>query len=307
MENYKQKIILDTDIGDDIDDAFALAYILKSGGFNLLGITTVFRDTDKRARIAKMLLSRAGVSDVPVIAGHCDGLKISNEKLPVIQFTDDFLDTRYEADEKGTQAEFYKKMCEAYPGEVILCGIGPYTNIADFILKYPESAKKLKKIVVMGGTFFEHHREWNAICDVDATKVLFESGLPLECVGFDVTQRVQLCYRQHKFILDYQGDDAVCSYLSELTKLWTSNSWRSPLLHDPLVFEYLLHPEILSMKEVLCAVETQGEYTKGMTVNLDTITDANEHLVDKKRIKAACCVDSKRAVDNFMKTIFSYQ
>ena len=62
----KQKIILDTDIGDDIDDALALALALEMPELELIGVTTVFLDTDKRARIAQKMLSLWGV-DIPVI------------------------------------------------------------------------------------------------------------------------------------------------------------------------------------------------------------------------------------------------
>ena len=63
------KIILDTDIGDDIDDALALAYALMCGEIELLGVTTVFRDTVRRAELACCVLEALGRSDVWVYAG----------------------------------------------------------------------------------------------------------------------------------------------------------------------------------------------------------------------------------------------
>ncbi len=302
----KIRLLLDTDIGDDIDDAMALGYICKSGAFDLVGITTVFRDTVMRARVAKKLLVSAGADGVPVVAGNRNGLDCPYEATELIQFSDDLLCGKYEPDAIGGSAEFIAQMCDRYPGELVLAGIGPFTNLAEAVQKYPESVRKAARIIVMGGTFFEQHLEWNALCDKAATKILFESGLPLECVGFDVTKRVQLCYRQYRYILE-QPAGGLCGDLAELLRLWSRQSWRAPILHDPLVFQYLVHPEILSMQRVYAVVETKGEYTAGMTVNLDTFNEASEHLVPAARIRAARFVDEKRALDDFMSTVFSYR
>ena len=67
------KILLDTDIGDDIDDSFALALLSKTAGENLIGVTTVFRNTSDRAQQALQLLKKLNVT-VPVYAG---------ERLPI--------------------------------------------------------------------------------------------------------------------------------------------------------------------------------------------------------------------------------
>ena len=71
----KRKIILDTDIGDDIDDSFALLLMLESHQFDVLGVTTVFRNTKKRAKMAKQLIKSLGY-DVEVYPG-CNNPLIS--------------------------------------------------------------------------------------------------------------------------------------------------------------------------------------------------------------------------------------
>ena len=64
-----QKVILDTDIGDDIDDALALGLILASPELELLGVTTVFKNVAARAAQARTILQAAGRAGVPVAAG----------------------------------------------------------------------------------------------------------------------------------------------------------------------------------------------------------------------------------------------
>ena len=64
-----QLVIIDTDIGDDIDDAFALALALRSPELHILGVTTTFGDTELRARLLDRYLAAVGPGDIPVAAG----------------------------------------------------------------------------------------------------------------------------------------------------------------------------------------------------------------------------------------------
>src|SRR5260370_11151231 len=64
-----EKIIIDTDIGDDVDDAFAVALALRSPEVEILGITTTFGDTETRAKLVDRMLEEAGRTDIPVAAG----------------------------------------------------------------------------------------------------------------------------------------------------------------------------------------------------------------------------------------------
>lgn len=89
-----RKIIIDTDIGDDIDDAFAISLAIKSGVLDIVGITTVFKNTNSRARIAKRLLELAERPNIPIYAGYGDGLKIKRNTEKCIQY-EDFLDDSY--------------------------------------------------------------------------------------------------------------------------------------------------------------------------------------------------------------------
>ena len=69
MENMT-RIIIDTDIGDDIDDAYAIALAVKMQKFDILGVTTVYRNSEQRAKIASALLTALGRGDVGVYAGR---------------------------------------------------------------------------------------------------------------------------------------------------------------------------------------------------------------------------------------------
>src|SRR5437016_4182753 len=70
-----EKIIIDTDIGDDVDDAFAVALALKSPEVQILGITTAFGDTETRVKLVDRMLGEVGRADIPVAAGKATQTK----------------------------------------------------------------------------------------------------------------------------------------------------------------------------------------------------------------------------------------
>ena len=139
-----QLAILDTDIGDDIDDAFALALILRSPELRLLGIETAYGDTELRARLVDRYLAAVGRSDIPVYAGiptaHSNTLTQTAYALQA-------------PDRKHPDAvEFLLSQIRVHPGEITLIAIGPLRNIRGAIERDPETFRKLKRVVMMGGS-----------------------------------------------------------------------------------------------------------------------------------------------------------
>ncbi|MDE1234502.1 nucleoside hydrolase [Vibrio aestuarianus] len=80
-----RNIIIDTDIGDDADDILALALALKSSELNIVGVTTVFKNTQLRAKMAKHVLALAERQDIPVFAGHPHSILGENDCTEVIR------------------------------------------------------------------------------------------------------------------------------------------------------------------------------------------------------------------------------
>ena len=74
-----EKIIIDTDIGDDVDDAFALALAVKSPELQVLGVMTTFGDTEARAKIADRFLGEVGRAEIPVLADDDESSNITLE------------------------------------------------------------------------------------------------------------------------------------------------------------------------------------------------------------------------------------
>ena len=170
MENERKRIpiLIDTDLGDDVDDAAALLVVLNSPELDLRGITTVYKDTAKRAEMVKDLLKQKGAEGIPVIAGSERALIEPTPVEEPIQYAivpDEHRDEK-ESDVEITgmaAAQFILKEVRETEGLVIVA-IGMLTNLAIAFLIDPETMKRAK-IVGMGGDFQDSQPEWNIICD----------------------------------------------------------------------------------------------------------------------------------------------
>ena len=154
--NNLPKVILDTDIGDDIDDAFALLLLLESHKFDVLGITTVFRNSIKRAKMAKQLIDSLGY-DIKVYPGIDNPLKVSIDDLispeikqkEKVDENNKYLIPQWDESMEKCQIEnksavdFIVESVNKYPNEITIIPIGPMTNIASAIKKDPSIANKI--------------------------------------------------------------------------------------------------------------------------------------------------------------------
>ncbi|MBZ5514785.1 MAG: nucleoside hydrolase [Acidobacteriia bacterium] len=246
-------IVLDTDIGTDIDDAFALALILRSPELDLVGVTTVSGDTQARARLAAKMLWDAGRRAVPVAAGE------PGKRLPIEQcrwaegFTSPALTTQ-------AAVEFLMEQIEKRPGEITLVPIGPLTNVGTLLKRDPEVAKKIKRIVMMGGSIVRGYEpgsgpaaEYNIAQDPAAAQVVFSSGVPILMVPLDVTAMLGLYA---------EGRDRIFTHLTPLTNdltilyhLWDRPT---PILFDPMAVAMLTDPSLCETQPLPIEVDDKG-------------------------------------------------
>ncbi len=303
----KKKLIIDTDIGDEIDDAMAL-YFAMSEGFEIVGITTVFKNTDERARIAKRLLKlyEKGYENIPVFAGHGTPLAEKTGEYPhTCHYHDALASDEYAPDGNADAAvDFIIDCCERYGEELCVVAIGPFTNIARAIERNREAVNKAAKVVIMGGAYYRQYADWNVMCDVEAADVMFRSLDNLECVGADVTHKTVLCRDEHEAMLNCQNDAAAIE-IAELIRLWSIvNPDRYPTLHDPLAVYYAVHPEVCEVEAQMIAVLTEG-YARGLTLNIDAYNKAYMNPacngIDKNHsAKVARAVDARKFIDLFI-------
>ena len=260
-------VIIDTDIGDDIDDAFAIGLALQSPELKILGITTAWGNTQLRARLARRFLRETGHADIPVAVGQ--------EKYPT-KGTLTFSQAKYaerEADAKShAAADFILEEIRKHPAEITLIAIGPETNLGAAIDKDAETFRKLKRVVLMGGSVYRGYdgfayptvkprvmAEWNILCDVPAAQKVFTSGVPLYVMPLDSTQiKLQELERTRLFS---EGTPLTDS-LTVLYHQWAyGTKQETPTLFDVVAVGYAIQPELCPTKALRLRVDEEG-YTR---------------------------------------------
>src|SRR5215210_4822768 len=152
------KVLLDTDIGTDVDDAVALAYLLSHPDCELLGITTVTGEVEKRASLASVMCRAAG-RDIPIYPG-ADRPMLGEQRQPLAQQATVLPRWPHQTDfPKGQAVEFLANTIRSHPGEVTLLTIGPLTNAGLLFSQHPGIAGLLAGFVMMGGNFDEEGPE----------------------------------------------------------------------------------------------------------------------------------------------------
>ena len=257
----QQFVILDTDIGDDIDDAFALALLLRSPEVKLLGITTGFGDTELRARLVDRYLAAVGRTQIPVNAGV---------PTPAANhFTQAAYARQALALKHGDAVAFLLRQIRAHPGAITLIAIGPLFNVQAAIERDPATFRRLKRVVLMGGSIYRGYddekpgganpppsAEWNIHCDPAGLRALLASGVPVFMLPLDSTQ-VHLTLPQLGSILSHGSP--LTDQLTLLYHQWTgARQWRMPTLYDPVAVTFAVRPNLCPMQPMRLEVDDKG-------------------------------------------------
>ncbi|MBM4034357.1 MAG: nucleoside hydrolase [Planctomycetes bacterium] len=261
-------IAIDTDIGDDIDDALAMALALTSPEVDLRAVTTVFGDVAARTRLALKLLAAYGRGDIPVGTGRAAPLM-----GPAPTHTPNQAAVLTDGEElpepSGHPAdELLRRAADEAAGRLVIITIGAMTNMALALLREPRLAQKAH-LIVMGGVVGQQTAEWNIRCDPEAARICFESGIPITMVGLDVTMKCRMSQGDVE-ALAARGTTAT-QLLDAMVAAWSGSAdgkrkLKCPILHDPLAVAVAFRPELATTRPRKVVVETRGESTRGFTV-----------------------------------------
>lgn len=259
-----QLAVLDTDIGDDIDDAFALALALHSPQLKLLGITTEYGDTELRARLLDRYLRAVGRSDIPVAAGAAT------------PHTNVFTQAAYARQSPARThpdaVSFLLAQIRAHPGQITLICIGPLVNVQAAIARDPATFRKLKRVVMMGGSIYQGYHaaagvsgteppsaEWNIRCDPAGLRALLASGVPIFMMPLDSTQ---IPLPQPQMAALFAHGSPLTDQLTLLYHQWSgTGDWHTPTLYDPVAVTYAVRPDLCPTQPMRVAVDDRG-FTK---------------------------------------------
>lgn len=249
LENWLtmvNKIILDTDIGSDIDDAYALVFALNSPEIEIKAIITNNSNVRRKAQIAREFTEK-----VPIFSG------IEKDKGVL---TTTIGNREYDPRLLEDNLDFFKNE------EVIYVSIGALSNLALFL----EKGVKFKKVIIMGGSINIDYKgrekkvpEWNLNCDINATKKIFNSNLDILLVPLDVTWNLELSEEQIERIKSSNKQTSILltTHLQEMREFlfrkFNINS-KKPVLHDPLAVYASFSKSLFSLTKMRLSIDERG-------------------------------------------------
>jgi purine nucleosidase len=260
----KIPVLFDTDIGSDIDDAIALAYLLKQPRCELLGVTTVTGEPIVRAQLVDAVCTAFGRKEVQVYSGAGKPLLVPQGQPQVPQRT--VLERWPHRDKFGPNmaVDFLRQTIRSRPGEITLLSVGPLTNVGLLFALDPEIPALLKRYVMMGGVFVNRNSalaEWNALVDPHATAITFAARPPgTRAVGLDVTMKCRMpaaeCLRRFS-----QGPLKI---VAEMAEVWSHGS-SNVIFHDPLAAVSVFEPDVCTWQAGLIEIELHSDRLRGLT------------------------------------------
>jgi purine nucleosidase len=249
-----QFVLVDTDIGDDIDDAFALAYAFHTPEFHILGITTTFGDTELRAHLVAHLVDDAHHASIPIAAGIP-----TKPAGPFTQAAYAHADTHTLSSQSA--ADLILQTAREHPGQVTLVAIGPLFNIGAAIDRDPATFRLLKRVVVMGGSITHGYdddpkttwpsSEWNIRNDPASLRKLLATGVPIYLMPLDSTQILLPATLQTRI---FAQSDTLSQALAELTR----EAHRPVILYDVLTTAFAANPTLCPTTPMHLEVDDKG-------------------------------------------------
>jgi purine nucleosidase len=257
------KVLLDTDIGTDVDDAVCLAYLLSQPDCELLGITTVTGEAVKRASLASVLC-QAAAKDIPIYPGAehpMDG----EQRQPIAQQSAALSHWPHETDFPMNQAvDFLADTIRSHPNEVTLLTVGPLTNAGLLFSTYPDVAELLAGLIIMGGSFGQDlsskpRVEWNIAGDPQASEIVYKTAVRLHrSHGLNVTQQVVMPADKVR----EQFTAPLLGPVLGMAEIWFAGFFPSITFHDPLAASTIFEPDLCSYQQGTVRVDSADGHAR---------------------------------------------
>lgn len=303
----KRPIIIDCDPGHD--DAIALVLAFASEKLDVKAVTIVGgnQTLDKTVLNARKVLSYAGINApiakgadkplmrdliiAPEVHGETglDGPDLGEPTIDIV---------------KEEAVELIAKIVSESDEKITLVPTGALTNIARFLLAYPQLKDKIEMISLMGGAAdlgnWTPSAEFNILVDPEAAKIVFDSGIKIAMAGLDVTHKA-LIYKEDTERIRNVGNKVavmVAELMDFFEKFHMDMGFEGSPLHDPCAVAYLINPDIFTTKKAKVNVETKGEHTLGCTVA--------DYKADVKNVDVLLDVDREKFVDMLVDAMKSY-
>jgi inosine-uridine nucleoside N-ribohydrolase len=260
--NGASKVIFDTDIGDDLDDAFALALAVSTPKLQLVGVTAAWGDTSLRARLVARFLQQTGHAEIPVAAGPRTESKSTFTQR---RWAERFPQPR---DAWPDGVDFILNTIRDNPGQITLISVSPLSNVGALIDKDPATFRLLKQVVIMGGSirlgygdlgYAPSHGpdpEYNILLDISSARKLFASGVPLYVMPLDSTQ---LKLDEVKRSILFSQGTAATDALALLYAQWAAATQSvTPTLFDAMAVAVTIDPSVCPTEPMHIEIDDKG-------------------------------------------------
>jgi len=262
----RNPVILDTDIGNDIDDTWALSLLLECPELNPLLVVTDFADTRTRARIVAKFLEAAGRTEIPVGVGKFTG----EGTIQQSSWVEGYELSQYPGviHEDGVQALIDTIMTSPEP--VTLIAIGPTPNLAEALQREPRIADNVRVIAMSGsvdvgyGGSPKPEPEYNVRAHVAGARAMYEASWDLLIAPLDTAGTVQLRGELYQRVL--RSEKPLIRALLENYRIWAANvDWaevdpeiESSVLFDALAVAFAVDTSWVEVEEVRLQVTDDG-------------------------------------------------
>lgn len=303
-------LIIDTDPG--IDDAIAILMALGSDKLDVRAITPVAgnKTIDVVCENALKIIELSG-KDVKVARGAS---KPVNRELETADWVHGetgigslVLPTpTKELYNKNAIDTIYEEAVK-WEGKLQILAIGPLTNVALAIRKYPELVDLIEKITIMGGAINGGNTtpasEFNIFVDPEAARIVFKSGIPVTMVGLDVTHQALIKEDEIKEIKAYgtKQAEAVADLMMYTLNFCKQFGFDGAVMHDPYAAAVVMDESIIKTKKYYVDVETQGDITRGKTV-----VDVFKVTGNKENLDVGVGVEREKFIDIIRETMKNY-
>jgi len=278
------RVIIDTDPG--VDDAFALLLAMRSPELKIEAITAVAGNVPLELTLpnALRMAEIAGRTDIPVAGGASAPLA---RRLVTAAYAhgENGLGGAVFPEPKITAvttpaAEVIRQTVRKFPGQITIITLGPQTNIATALTTDPDLARMVRGLVMMGGSLSGGNitpaAEFNVYVDPEASRIVFQSGIPVIMVGLDVTRRTALTEDHFRDL--QRGQNPASQAAAKIARNAIDHSrargfTSGPNMHDSLAVAGFIEPSLLTWRQYYVDVETVGELTAGETLGYRPNTD----------------------------------
>jgi inosine-uridine nucleoside N-ribohydrolase len=294
-------VIIDTDVGDDIDDAFALAIALQDPRLEVLGVTTAWGDTRTRVLLVRRLLAALARPEVVVAQGPATANTVPfTQKKWALGATD--------TSPAPDAIEFIRDQAHKRPGRITLLALAPLSNVEALAQRHPDALRELRQVAMMGGSIRagynqggavpnpEPSAEYNIASAPEGLRVLLQSGVAVRMFPLDSTQiKFDEVQRDRLFAYGSAASDALALLYHQWRLL---NSWGqiTPTLFDVVPLAWLLEPATCPVTPLRITVDQRG-YTRPTSgaANVEVCLTVDESATQRLIMNALAPLEPRRS------------